>query len=167
MPAGGRASSRAVELQDEFSGPVGYADRWLWIALGLMLVAALYFALAWWLTRPPTVRSVTRADVDVPSVRGAHLERIDRIAAQVAAGAIAARDGHQQLSVVVRSYVAAVSTLPARTMALADFRTHAPAPVADTIAVLYPPEFAPDDEVARTRFDEAADRARELVTTWA
>ena len=164
-----RAATRAQELQDEFSGPIGYSDRWLWIALALLALVVVYYVLAWWFTRKPRPRDLARPGVDVPDVQREHLARIDRVEAEVRAGSLAARDGHQQLSDVVRSYVAAVTTLPARTMALADFRARAPQELVDAIELMYPPEFAPDDpqqSFARSRFDDAVGRARGLVVSW-
>jgi hypothetical protein len=153
-------------LPDEFTGPVGYDDRWLWIAVGLSAAVVLYYLIGWWLTRPPRPAGLAREGVDVPDVRAAHLARIDRIDAQVRAGELTPRAGHQELSEAVRSYVAAVTTLPARTMALADFHHRAPRELVDVIALVYPPEFAPDDALARSLFDTAIDRGRGLVAGW-
>lgn len=155
----------ADDLQGEFAGPVAYDERWLWLALLGLLAVAVYYALVLLLTRrrperPPTEDAVLAA-------RREHLERIDRIEASVRAGRLAARDGHQQLSEAVRSYVGRVSPLPALTMALADFRVRAPRPLTDAIELMYPPEFAPDDVGgARERFDDAVRQARELVGSW-
>lgn len=156
----------ADELPDEFTGPVAYDERWLWIALALGAAVVLYYVLAWWLTRRPRVPRLERVAVDLPDVRRTHLDLIDRIDAQVRAGELEPRTGHQQLSEVVRSYVAAVTTLPARTMALADFRARAPHELVAVIELVYPPEFAPDDAIARDLFDTAVARARGLVADW-
>ncbi|MCR1784459.1 hypothetical protein KVF89_18090 [Nocardioides carbamazepini] len=153
-----------AELPEEFSGPVGYADRWLWIAAALAGALILYYLLAWWFTRPPRPPALERTDL--PDVRRQHLTRIDRIDERVRTGDLAARDGHQQLSEVVRDYVATVTTLPARTMALADFRDRAPAVLVEVLELVYPPEFAPDEGVARDRFDAAVAQARGLVGSW-
>lgn len=157
---------RASEMPEEFTGPVTYSDWWVWITVVLLVLVVLYYAVAWWVTRAPRVPTIARADVDVPGVQAEHLARIDRVVAQVRVGALSARDGHQQLSEVVRSYVATVTTLPARTMALADFRARAPQELVDAIELMYPPEFAPDGTLAEDSFDPAATRARNLVGTW-
>lgn len=166
MPAVASPGPAAVELPEEFAGPVAYSDRWLWIALALGVAVLLYYATAWWLTRPRREPVAARPDVDVPDARRQHLDRIDRIEDDVRTGSLSPRAGHQQLSDVVRSYVASVTTLPARTMALADFRARAPQELVDAIELMYPPEFAPGDVVARDRFDDAVGQARGLVTTW-
>lgn len=158
---------RAAELQDEFHGPVAYGDRWLWLALVGLALVALYYLAAVWLTRERAPAAVTWSSADVPSARRLHLDRIDRIEAEVRGGQVSPRVGHQQLSETVRSYVAAVSTLPAPTMTLADFRRQAPRPLVDAIELMYPPEFAPDDVGrARERFDDAVAQARRLVSSW-
>ncbi|MCX6402244.1 MAG: hypothetical protein NTX33_20205 [Propionibacteriales bacterium] len=156
----------AAELPEEFTGPVEYADRWLVLAIVLIALVLVYYVVAWWMTRAPKVPTIARAGVDVPSEQAACLARIDEVVARVRLGTLSARDGHQQLSDVVRSYVATVTTLPARTMALADFRTRAPQELVDAIELMYPPEFAPDDALAADTFDVAVDRARNLVGSW-
>ncbi|MDN5744706.1 MAG: hypothetical protein L0H31_06235 [Nocardioidaceae bacterium] len=157
----------ADDLPDEFAGPVAYADRWLWIAVALIGVVVLYYLACWWFTRPPKERTIRRLEVSVPDVRLEHLGRIDQVVARVQLGELSPRDGHQQLSEVLRSYVASVTTLPARTMALADFRNSAPQPLVDAIELMYPPEFAPDDALAEQGFESAAQASRHLVGSWA
>lgn len=157
-----------AELQEEFNGPVAYGDRWLWLALlGLCLVAIYYLAVVWFTRDRSQPGAVSWVGADVPSVRQQHLDRIARIEAVVRAGQVPARDGHQQLSETVRSYVGAVSALPAPTMTLSDFRRQAPRPLTEAIELMYPPEFAPDDVgQARERFDDAVAHARQLVASW-
>ena len=155
------------DLPAEFHGPVGYSHLWLWLAVAGVVLVALYYLAAWLLTRPrPDGAGRWSRTADVPGARREHLQRIDAIEADVRAGRIPARVGHQRLSEVVRSYVEAVSALPALTMALADFRAQAPAPLADAIELMYPPEFAPDRTVAQERFDQAVRDGRRLVASW-
>jgi len=152
---------------DEFTGPVAYGDRWLWLAVLALVLVALYYLAVLWFTRARTPGTAMGERADLPSARRQHLERIDRIEAEVRSGSLAAREGHQQLSETVRAYVGAVSSLPAPTMALADFRRQAPRPLTDAIELMYPPEFAPDQVgQARERFDQAVFQARQLVASW-
>ncbi|WP_183092248.1 hypothetical protein [Nocardioides stalactiti] len=164
----GAADLRAAELQEEFNGPVAYDDRWVWFALLALAAVTLYFVAVLWFTREhdrPEVVAWRRPDG--PSVRQQYLDRIARIDGHVRSGDLAPRDGHQQLSDAIRSYVETITPLPARTMALADFRRHAPPQLVDAIELMYPPEFAPDDVgEAQQRFEEAVLRARYLVTSW-
>lgn len=162
-------SAGETPLPDEFAGPVDYSGTWLTIALlGLALVAA-YYVTVWALTRP---RSEAAAPPPVTSTRGRSLSRIDSLADEVHNGRLEPRLAHQELSGLVRTYVEEVSDLPARTMTLADLRARAPRQLADAIAVMYPPEFAPDDpddasrEAARAAFDRAVDDARTVVASW-
>ena len=156
------------DLQDGFNGPVAYADRWRWFALLGLVLVAVYYLVVLVVTRDrsrPAAEAWNRADV--PTARQQHLDRIARIEAEVRGGRVAARDGHQQLSETVRSFVGLVSSLPAPTMTLADFRLQAPRPLTDAIELMYPPEFAPDEVgEARERFDAAVDQARRLVSSW-
>lgn len=156
------------ELPEEFTGPVAYDDRWLWLAVVLVVLVVLYYVTSWWLTRPPRVPVVPRATLDVPDARAAHLARIDELVAQVHDGRLPARSGHQQLSEIVRSWVATVTPLPARTMTLADFRDHAPRELVEAIELMYPPEFAPDADGLGDllAFDAAVLRSRRLVGSW-
>jgi hypothetical protein len=160
-------AQRVAGLQDEFNGPVAYGDRWLWLALLGLCLVALYYLTVVWFTRDRSGPAAPWTRIDVPSARQQHLDRIARIDAAVRAGEVPAREGHQQLSEAVRSYVGAVSSIPALTMTLADFRRQAPRPLTEAIELMYPPEFAPDD-VGRARelFDDAVARARELVASW-
>ncbi|KRB76848.1 hypothetical protein ASE01_08725 [Nocardioides sp. Root190] len=152
-------------MPEEFTGPVAYDDRWLWIAVALLVLVVLYYLASWWFTRPRRVRIVAGPPVDVPDARAEHLARIDELVARVQDGRTSARGGHQQLSEIVRSWVATVTTLPARTMALADFRDRAPQELVEAIELMYPPEFAPDVDAAPT-FEDAVQRARRLVGSW-
>lgn len=156
----------AAELPDELAGPVGYSSVWLTLAVVGLGLVALYYLGAWLLTRPRTARAApTVRAVAVPDARREHLRRIDLVEAEVGDGRLEPRVGHQQLSEVVRSYVEVVGPLPARSMALADLRAQAPGHLADAIALMYPPGFAPDGE-ARERFDHAVIAARGLVRSW-
>jgi hypothetical protein len=158
----------AAELQDEFNGPVAYGDRWIWFALvALVLVGVYYLAVVWFTRERATPSGVVWSGADVPTARRQHLDRIDQIETEVRGGRLPAREGHQQLSETVRSYVGTVSALPAPTMTLSDFRRQAPWPLTEAIELMYPPEFAPDEVgEARERFDAAVDKARGLVMSW-
>lgn len=156
-----------ADLPAEFSGPVGYFDRWLWFALLGVAVVIAYYLLTWWLTRERPVPEEPAAPTQDLDVQGRHLAAIDRIETDVRSGALALREAHQQLSETVRSYVDLVTHLPARTMSLADFKRTAPGQLADTIELMYPPEFAPGEEGRpEDRFDLALARARKLVSAW-
>lgn len=165
MRAGAELGLAAVNLPAEFHDPVRYSHRWIWLAvLALALVAAYYAAVLWFTRdRPP---QPPPAPAPAPDPRAAHLARIDDLEAAVRSGDVGLREAHQRLSELVRSYVETITPLPASTMTLADLRVHAPRPLAEMIAEMYPPEFAPGQADAEARWEHAARQARGLVSTW-
>ncbi|MFT4083614.1 MAG: hypothetical protein QM638_13605, partial [Nocardioides sp.] len=106
--------------------------------------------------------------------RPEHLAELERIQRAVATGRLSAREGHQRVSRIVRSYVGAVSALPADRMTLDDLRRlrrHGVPPreelLISAIELMHPPSFAPTEEGHATeRFDDAARRAIGVVTSW-
>lgn len=169
-----RAEIRA-DLPKEFHGPISHSSQWLWLALLALLVVALYYLAVTWWARPrrTSAAAAPPAPVTLPvDPRPDHLAELDRIAREVGAGRLTARVGHQQVSRTVRSYVGAVSPIPADRMTLADLRTVAPGRtsatlLADAVELMYPPSFAPSEEGrAAERFPEAVARARHVVATW-
>lgn len=170
---------RVVDLQTrlprEFHGPINHSSLWLWLAIGALAAVAVYYAAVTWWARPrrtpaPAVPAPVPAPVPVDP-RPGHLAELDRIAREVSDGRIPARAGHQAVSRTVRSYVGAVSPLPADRMTLADLRSVARGNrtvlLADAIELMYPPSFAPGEEGrAAERFPEAVARARQLVSSW-
>lgn len=161
----------AAKPPAEFHDPVAYYDRWLWLALIALLVVIAYYVVVLVATRAPRTQPAEHERWQPPpepvNQQHRHLAEIDRIEHQVRCGNIDLRDAHQQLSEVVRSYVDTVTPLPATTMSLADLKTAAPGELARAIEIMYPPEFAPDDEgQASERFDAAVHHSRRLVATW-
>lgn len=176
MRAAEIATVLEAKLPKEFHGPISHSSLWPWLAvLGLAVVALYYLAVTWWARprRTPTPAAPLPAPAAPPvDPRPAHLAELDRIAREVDEGRLPARVGHQQVSRTVRSYVGAVSPIPADRMTLADLRTaaHGRASatlLADAVELMYPPSFAPSEEGrAAERFPEALARARHVVTTW-
>ncbi len=145
---------------DELQHPVGYDERWLWLALLALCVVVVYYVSVLWWTRPRRARPPRR------SPRRAHLTRLDDIEAALADGRISAREAHQRISATVRSFVAEAAGVPAQAMTLADLERDGPEPLADVIALVYPPEFGADESLAQQAFGDAVDRARGMVSTW-
>lgn len=151
----------------ELSGPVAYAPGWLWLGLGLALLAAAWPVALWWLTRPRRSRPVAPRTLAATRAE-AHAE-IARVHRAHAAGELTGRGAHQELSRVVRAFVADGSGWPVDHMGLADLRTATRrdprlADLTEWVAGLQPPSFAPEGtgDVAA-----AADRADALVERWA
>ncbi|WP_067439681.1 hypothetical protein [Nocardioides jensenii] len=148
---------------DEFSGPVDYSSLWLWLAIGAVVLVALFYlvVLVWSHGGQPKAPRPG----NVPTARTRAMGEIDRIGHQVHGGQLPERTGYQQLSTVIRDFVAEVSGLPTRSMALADLRAAGVPHLAETIALIYPPEFAPDGGAIEP-FGATLDRARWLVGSW-
>jgi hypothetical protein len=148
----------------ELTDPVTYSAWLLVLAVALpVLVVAWYAGVTWWAREKRDGagwRQVARARRD-------HLRRLDKVEAAVATGEMTPRSAHQQISVLVRSYVDAVSSVETRSMALEQLRATAPAEVADVVALIYPPAFQPGDQgEPAARLDPALHDARAVVATW-
>ena len=150
----------------EFTGPVGYSTVWGWLALAAVLVVVAWYAgVAWWAR--PRRRPAADRPAPLPDVRQRHLAELDRIEQDVLAGRISARAGYQRTSLTVRTFVTEAGGVPARTMALADLRAAGQPRLADAVALMYPPEFAPAEaEPSDGHLRATLGRAMELVATW-
>jgi hypothetical protein len=150
-------------VADEFSGPVGYSPIWMALAvLFVGLVLAYYVAVARWAAAghvPDETGSALEAS------RAEHLRQIDAIESAVRSGRLPLRTGFQELSLTVRSFVDEVTEVPARYLALEDLRRSADPKVVDAIALMYPPEFGPDDTAPKELLTSLG-QARELVRSW-
>ena len=151
---------------DEFAGPVGYSAVWGWLALAAVLVVVAWYAgVAWWAR--PRRRPAGERPAPLPDVRQRHLAELDRIEQDVHAGRITARAGYQRTSLTVRTFVTEAGGVPARTMTLTDLRAADQPRLADAVALMYPPEFAPAEaQSSDGHLRDTLGRARELVATW-
>lgn len=156
-----------MRAADELVGPAAYAGPWTWLPWVLVLAVAGYYA--WVLlggrreAGPEAEFVSSRNPVD--SVRGRRLQEIDRIEQAVRAGQLPLRVGFQKLSAQVRTFVGEVTDVPARTMTLEELRASRHQQVAEAIAAMYPPEFAPG-EASADDFARSVQQARELVRSW-
>lgn len=147
----------------EFSGPVGYSPIWVVLAVVLVVLVLAYYV---WVARWAAAGFVPDEEGSaLEAARAEHLKQIDAIEAAVRAGRLPLRTGFQELSLTVRSFVNDVTEVPARFMALEDLRASADPKVADAIALMYPPEFGPDDTAPKELLASLG-QARELVTSW-
>ena len=149
-----------MRAADELRSPVAHDSRWLLLALLALAVVALYYLAVLWWTRP---RRPARARRTRPEP---WVDRLREIESGVASGRLTARAGHQEISRTVREFVAERSGIPAATMTLSDLQDLGPERLTDLVALVYPPSFSPDEQLPDALFDEAATRARSLVTTW-
>lgn len=175
-------------MDGDFFGPLEYSGWFPWAAFGLLVLVAVWYAYLFRSTRrrpagqqavqappPPAV-----AAPDLARLRRDYLERIDAVDREAAAGTRSGRSAHQELSLLIRSFVRDASGVDATRMTLAELRavgavgavsavgaagTGAPGipAAADAIAALYPAAFAagPASDAA-----DAARTAREVVRSW-
>lgn len=152
-----------MHAADELADPVGYSSLWGWLAVAAVLLVVLwYVGVALW-ARRGRPRPVV---VPVATARERALAALDEVHRGVASGQLADRDGYQRTSTIVRTFVADTTGLPTHTMALADLREAGVPHLAETVALMYPPEFAPAGTPAAEPIDATLHRARELVASW-
>lgn len=158
----------------DLTGPVAYSPVWGVLAVVLpLLVVAWYAGVTWW-TRDREA-SHAPAWLRLRNARREHLRRLARIEAGVAEGSLSTRQAHQAVSSTVRSYVAAVGAVDARSMNLRQLREAAPLEVVAVVEHVYPPAFEPDgrpagddpaDDPTDDRLVPALRDARKLVSEW-
>lgn len=152
-----------------FYPPDSYEGRWLWIGLALVGLVLLWYGLVWWATRErrPVPGPPGGAALGTDELRRQYLSQIDAVVARVRAGELGDRQGHQQLSVLVRHFVQEVSGIAAPTMTLTDLTESGErqrlVSVAQTVATLYPGEFGAHESET---LEGAAALARQVVARW-
>ncbi|MDP9983066.1 hypothetical protein J2W14_002468 [Pseudarthrobacter oxydans] len=178
-------------MDGDFFGPLEYSGWFPWAAFGLLVLVAVWYAYVFRSTRrrpggqqavqapaPPAV-----AVPDLARLRRDYLERIDAVDREAAAGTRSGRSAHQELSLLIRSFVRDASGVDATRMTLAELRAAgrvtavvpasgvgAAGPAApgipaaaDAIAALYPAAFAAGPASGAA---DAARTAREVVRSW-
>ena len=167
-------------MKGDFFGPLEYSDWFPWAALGLLVLIAAWYAYILLSTRRrPAAQQAARTPAppaaavpDVARLRRDYLQRIDAVDREAAAGTRSGRSSHQELSLLIRSFVRDASGVDATRMTLAELQAVGPAAgpaahgvpaAADAIAALYPAAFAaaPASDVP-----DAARAAREVVRLW-
>lgn len=148
-----------------FTDPIGYASTWVLLAALALLAVLGYYAAVTRLTRPRPLPATSERELEI--ARRDCMARLDAIERDVLAARVGHRRGHQELSAAVRGFVDRVGPVPATTLTLAELGDHDPPELAAAVGLMYPSEFAPDDDGrAEERFAEALGRARELVVSW-
>lgn len=167
-----------TSVDGDFFGPLDYSAWFPWAALGLLILVAAWYALVILCTRRrPVAQDAAQtgpvAAPDLARLRRDYLQRIDAVDREVTAGTRTSRSSHQELSLLIRSFVRDASGLDATRMTLAELRAAGqeaadqparglPA-AADAIAAMYPAEFA---LLPAPGVPDAARTAREVVRSW-
>ena len=139
------------------------------LALGLLLLIAGWIGLIIWTTRRKPEKSLRTLPaampvaIDYSQLKAEYLGRINRVQADFDSRALRARGAHQQLSEILRSFVAEAARVPVRSMTLSELKRTQYAPLSEAIDSYYQPEFA---AVESGSVATAADLARKVVTEW-
>jgi hypothetical protein len=154
----------------DLAEPVSYSPWVATLAAVLpLLVVAWYVGVTLWARG--RIALPLPARLRLAASRRRHLGRLDHVRRAVEDGRVPVREGHQQLSAVVRSFVAETGPVDVRTMSLSQLRgSDQPRLVdlADLVELVYPPAFEPGDQGRPVeRFDPAFHQARHLVAKWA
>lgn len=167
-------------MDGDFFGPLEYSAWFLWAGLGLLVLVAAWYVYVFRSTRRrPAAQQAGQTPVppaafaapDLARLRHDYLQRIDAVDREAAAGTRSSRSSHQELSLLIRSFVRDASGMDATRMTLAELRAAGavgpaargvPA-AADAIAALYPAEFAAGPA---SGVRDAARAAREVVRSW-
>ena len=173
-------------MKGDFFGPLEYSDWFPWAALGLLVLIAAWYAFILLSTRRrPAAQQAARTPAppaaavpDVARLRRDYLQRIDAVDREAAAGTRSGRSSHQELSLLIRSFVRDASGVDATRMTLAELRAvctegavgvavgtavHGVPAAADAIAALYPAAFAAGPASGAK---DAARTARDVVRSW-
>ena len=156
---------------EEFYPPYQYGWGWLLLAVGLIALVLVAWALVLWFTRmekPPkqsTQPSVpVTADV-LTQLRYEYAARIDQIEAAYTAGAMSPKTANRELSALVRSYVNEYSGLEAPVLSLSDLVELGVHPaLIDALQRHYYPSIFRKDMVIDPVAGAAA--ARAVVSSW-
>jgi uncharacterized protein (DUF885 family) len=154
-----------VQADPGFQGPLQYSPAWLWAGLGLLLLVAAWYIFVFTSTRQPRrdTADVPAPLTDLPALKAAYLQRISDVEQKAAAGSLAARAAHQEISLLLRRFVRDATGVDAPRMTHADLAEHPLPAAADAIWALYPGEFGPEPLPAVAA---SAATAREAVRSW-
>lgn len=142
----------------ELFPPEAYAGGWLVAAVLAIAVVVLWPIVVVLITRPKEVHAEIPTGPPPVDQRGRTLDELAKIRRRWQQGSVSTRHAHQEISTVVRRYVASAGQPGVETMTLAELRSASEqtprlAIVAELVEELYPPEFAASEE---TTGDEAA-----------
>jgi hypothetical protein len=155
----------AVQADPAFYGPLQYSPVWMWAGAALLALVAAWYAAIFASTRRPRDTAVRRpaALTDLPALKNAYLERLDDLEREAAAGRLSLRAAHQEISLLLRSFVRDVTGVDALRMTRQDLERHPLPAAAAVVGILYPAEFGmePLPPVA-----VSAASARNAVSTW-
>lgn len=158
-----------MDAAPELSPLLSYTVGPLLFALGLLLLAITWVSIILWTTRrkpEKSLRTLPAAPalaIDYSQLKARYIEQINIVQGQFDNRDIPARTAHQQLSSLLKSFVAEAARVPVRSMTLSELKRTRYKPLSEAIDSYYRPEFA---AVESGSVASAAERARKVVTEW-
>ena len=155
-----------MSAESGFLPPGDYPITWPLLGGFILLAIFLWAVVIWLATRAPEGRAgVPLPPEAVSRLRTAALAEVDATERAVRAGERTARQGHHELSRIVRGFVAQASGLDADRMTAQELRARGPAHLARLIEAYYPRQFGVD-EAEPPQIRPAAGAAREVIGGW-
>lgn len=154
-----------MQADPGFHGPLQYNPLWMWAGIALLAMVAGWYAYVFAATRSraPQARPHQAALTDLAALKAAYLHRIDDVEREAAAGDLGHRASHQELSLLLRSFIRDATGVDALRMTRQDMERHPLPAAAAAVGALYPGEFGPEPLPA---VSAAAAVAREVVRSW-
>lgn len=155
-----------MQADPGFYAPLQYSPLWTWAGAALLaLVAGWYVFIAAATRRRPLETAARRpaALTDLPALKAAYLQRIDDAESRAAAGHLSLRATHQEISLLLRSFIRDATGVDALRMTRDDLERHPLPSAAAAVGTLYPGEFGPEPLPSASA---AAAHARQVVGTW-
>lgn len=146
---------------------VGYSPFWLVLGIAILAVIALFYVVVLLLTaeRKPRDKSVAPPEppVDIAKLQQAGYARVADIEAATMNGTLDSRSAHEQLSAVVREFIADSTGIPADHMTLSDLQRTELRGTTRAVAQFYPGVFGaePEQDLAKS-----IHMAREVLSGW-
>ena len=155
----------AVQGDPGFYAPLQYSPLWTWAGAALLALVAGWcvFVVAATRRRPLETAVLRPALTDLPALKAAYLQRIDDAESRAAAGHLSLRAAHQEISLLLRSFVRDATGVDALRMTRDDLERHPLPSTAAAVGTLYSGEFGPEPLPSAAA---AAAHAREVVGTW-
>ncbi|KAB1643594.1 hypothetical protein [Gulosibacter chungangensis] len=170
-PFGGPYLSQSTPTPEPNPGEVmplvGYSPFWLVLGIAILAVIALFYVVVLLLTteRKPRAKIATPPEppVDVAKLQQEGYAKVADIETATMNGSLDSRSAHEQLSAVVREFIAESTGIPADHMTLSDLQRTELRGTTRAVAQFYPGVFGaePEQDLAKS-----IHMAREVLSGW-
>ena len=155
-----------MQADPGFYPPLQYSPWWVWAGIALLALVAGWYVFIFAATRRRPLETAAgrhTALTDLPALKAAYLQRIDDAERRAAEGRLSLRATHQEISILLRSFIRDATGVDALRMTRDDLAQHPLPAAAEAVDALYPGEFGPEPLPSASA---AAARAREVVGAW-